>query len=442
MSSIDAITTETLREVWPMLSLEEQLEAFSLLPREHADDFFLELTAASQAHILEHVQPGARRIWMRLLAPDDAADVLQAIEDPAIRQELVGALDPTTRAEVSALMAYAEDDAGGLMNPRFARLRPGMTAEEAISYLRQQAKQHIETIYYAYVLDEQQRLLGVVSFRKLFNSPRAKVVREIMDTEVVSVPEDMDQESVARLVSHHDLIAVPVVDGEHRVVGIVTVDDIVDVVEAEATEDIQKYGGVEVLGGPYLQVGYWELIRKRAGWLALLFVGEMLTTSAMTHYQQEIASAVVLAVFIPLIVSGGGNSGSQASTLLVRAMSLGNVRPRDWWRVARRELVIGLSLGCILGVIALVRITAWHVLFDSYGEHYVLIAVAVSLSVVGVVMWGTICGAMLPVLLQSVGLDPASASAPLVATLVDVFGVVIYFQVAQIVLAGIVLAPA
>jgi magnesium transporter len=262
-----------------------------------------------------------------------------------------------------------------------------------------------------------------------------------METDIVCVPEDMDQESVARLVSHHDLIAVPVVDVERRVVGIVTIDDIVDVVQAEATEDIQKFGGVEVLGGPYLQVSYWELIRKRAGWLALLFVGEMLTTSAMTHYQNEIASAVVLALFIPLIVSGGGNSGSQASTLLVRAMSLGNVRPRDWWRVARREIIIGLSLGCILGVIAMVRITLWHELFDSYGEHYLRIALAVSISVVGVVMWGTLCGAMLPIALQTCRLDPASASAPLVATLVDVFGVVIYFQVAQIVLAGILTGP-
>lgn len=417
-----------------MLSLEEQLEAFSLLPREHADDFFLEITPASQANILENVRPNERRIWMRLLAPDDAADVLQAVEDPSLRKELLHTLDAATRTEVSALLAYAEDDAGGLMNPRFARLRPEMTAEEAISYLRQQARQHVETIYYAYVLDERQRLLGVVSFRTLFNSAGSGLVRDIMETDVVSVPEDMDQESVARLVSQHDLIAVPVVDADGRVVGIVTVDDIVDVVQAEATEDIQKFGGVEVLGGPYLQVGYWELVRKRAGWLALLFVGEMLTASAMSYYQQEIASAVVLALFIPLIVSGGGNSGSQASTLLVRAMALGNVRPRDWWRVARREIIIGMSLGCILGVIALARIVLWHELFGSYGPEYFLLASAVAISVIGVVMWGTLCGAMLPIILQTCRLDPASASAPLVATLVDVFGLVIYFQVAQIVL--------
>jgi magnesium transporter len=436
MSTVDAITTDTLREVWPMLSLEEQLEAFSLLPRDMADDFFLELTSASQANILENVRPNERRIWMRLLAPDDAADVLQAVEDHSLRQELLSVLDPTTRAEVSALLAYAEDDAGGLMNPRFARLRPDMTVDEAILYLRRQAKQRVETIYYAYVLDERQRLLGVTTFRTLFGSAGDVRVSDIMETDVVSVPEDMDQESVARLVSQHDLLAVPVVDADRRVVGIVTVDDIVDVVQAEATEDIQKFGGVEVLGGPYLQVGYLELIRKRAGWLAMLFVGEMLTTSAMTHYQQEVLNAVVLALFIPLIISGGGNSGSQASTLLVRAMALGNVRPRDWWRVARREIIIGLSLGCVLGLIALARIMLWEYLFASYGEHYVLVASAVTLSVIGVVTWGTICGAMLPIILQTFRLDPASASAPLVATLVDVFGVVIYFQVARIILGA------
>jgi magnesium transporter len=341
---------------------------------------------------------------------------------------------------VTALLAYAEDEAGGLMNPRFARVRPDATVDEAISYLRRQARDRgAEVIYYAYVLDEDQRLLGVASFRDLFAAPPDRRVRDVMHTDVVSVNEDMDQEAVSRVFAESDLPAIPVVDRQGRMKGVVTVDDIVDVVEEEATEDIHKYGGVEALGAPYLEMSFPAMLRKRAGWLAILFVGEMLTATAMAFFEDEIARAVVLAVFLPLIISSGGNSGSQASTLVIRAMALGEVRLRDWWRVAGREVATGLALGLILACIGFVRIVVWQRIGHVYGEHYLLVALTVATSLVGVVLFGTLAGSLLPFVLRRLGLDPASASAPFVATLVDVTGVVIYFVAASFILSGALL---
>jgi magnesium transporter len=337
------------------------------------------------------------------------------------------------------LLAYAEDAAGGLMNPRYARVRPEMSVDEAISYLRRQAREQIETIYYAYVLDAQQHLRGVVSFRELFAAPGEKKIQEVMHTNVVTVSEQLDQEAVSQLFAQHDLIALPVVDAEGRMKGIVTVDDIVDVVQEEATEDIQKIGGLEALEGPYLQIGFASMVRKRAGWLSALFLGEMLTATAMGYYEHEIERAVVLALFIPLIISSGGNSGSQASTLVIRAMALGEVRLRDWWRVVRREVAAGLVLGAILGGIGLTRILLWPSRAQVYGEHYVLVGLTVAASLVGVVLFGTIAGSMLPFILRGLGFDPASASAPFVATLVDVSGLIIYFTVASFILYGVLL---
>jgi len=375
---------------------------------------------------------------MRLLAPDDAADAVQAA-DAAERNGLLALLDASTRHEVTALMAYAEDDAGGLMSPRFARVRPEMTADEAIRYLHKQARDRVETIYYVYVLDVQQRLVGVVSFRELFEALGTTKVQDLMHTHVVTVAEQMDQEEVGLLFAKHDFLAMPVVDADGHMKGVVTVDDIVDVVQEEATEDIQKIGGMEALAEPYLDIGLWRMIRKRAGWLSALFVGETLTATAMGYFEHEIAQAVVLALFIPLIISSGGNSGSQASTLVVRAMALGEVGLRDWWRVMRRECAAGLTLGMILGTIGLLRILLWPSRTTVYGEHYVLIAITVACTLVGIVLWGTLSGSMLPLLLRRLGFDPASASAPFVATLVDVTGLIIYFTVASAILRGTLL---
>jgi len=429
------LTPEELRDAWPVLDPEERLEGFRLLPREEAEDFYLELTSRGQASLLQGMAQRERRAWLRLMPPDDVADLIAEFGSEE-RGELCGHLDDSTRREVNALLAYAEDEAGGLMNPRFARVRPEMTVEEAIRYVRRQAQDKLETIYYVYVLDGAQHLLGVVSFRELLLAPGDKPVREVMHEDVITVPEEMDQEAVARLIAQHDILAVPVVDSEGRVKGIVTVDDVVDVVETEATEDIQKIGGSVALDAPYLQTSVAQMIKKRAGWLAVLFVSEMFTTSAMGLYQTEIAQAVVLSIFVPLIISSGGNSGSQATTLVIRAMALGQVQLRDWWRVVRRELASGFLLSVILACIGFLRIVLWHVLFNSYGDNYTWVAFIVSLSLLGVVTWGTLVGAVLPLVLRAMKFDPASASAPFVATLVDVSGILIYFNVAHAVLNG------
>jgi magnesium transporter len=435
MIAPEALTADELQDVWPILSRDERAEGFQLLPADDADDFFVSLSTRDQAELLMELREGARRRWVRLLPPDDAADLVQEL-DPDDRAAVVELLDPVTRREVSALLAYEEDEAGGLMSPRFARLRPEQTVDEAIAYLRRQARRRLETIYYMYVLDAEQRLRGVVSFRELFASPAEALISDVMETDLITVPEHMDQESVSLLLAESDLLAVPVVDAQWRLKGIVTVDDIVDVVQEEATEDIQKAGAVEALDAPYFDVGVPAMIRKRGVWLVVLFLSEMLTATAMTHYQDEVARAVVLATFIPLMISSGGNTGSQASTLVIRAMALGEVRLRDWWRVVRREFTTGLALGLILAVIGFVRVVIWHWVLHSYGPHYFDVALTVAASLVGIVLWGTVAGSMLPLFLRRVGLDPANSSAPFVATLVDVTGLMIYFTIARLVLGG------
>ncbi|WP_437945835.1 magnesium transporter [Sorangium sp. So ce296] len=434
----DRLTAAELREIWAVLSPAERVESFEHVDRSEVHSFFLSLSGQEQAAILLAMNSGERQLWMRLLAPDDAADVIQLVP-PQDRDSFLEMLDEPTRREVTALMAYAEDAAGGLMSPRFARLRPDMKVGEAIRYLQRQAQEKLETIYYAYVLDQEQRLQGVVSFRDLFVAPGDKLVSEVMRRDVISVPDTLDEEAVARVIAHHDLNALPVVDAEGRMKGIVTVDDIVDVVQQAATEDIQKLGGMEALDTPYMQTSMLAMVKKRGGWLSALFLGEMLTASAMGHYEEEIARAVVLALFVPLIISSGGNSGSQATTLIIRAMALGEVTIKDWWRIVRRELTAGLSLGVILATIGLVRILVWQAIFHTYGEHYREVAATVAISLVGIVTWGTLAGSMLPFAIRRLGFDPASASAPFVATLVDVSGLVIYFNVAQIVLQGTLL---
>ena len=429
------LTPDELRDAWPALSVEERLEGLMHLDRASAAEFFLELSAAEQAPILREMPLLERRLWFRSLAPDDAADVIQYVPEEE-RQDFLHLLDEVTRREVTALLAYAEDVAGGLMSPRFARLRPEMTVDEAIRYLRRQAHEQLETIYYAYVLDQEQRLLGVVSFRDLFAAPPASPVSSVMNRDVISVPDTMDQEEVARVISRHGLNAVPVVDEQGRIKGIVTLDDVVEVVEQEATEDIQKLGGMEALTAPYMETSLGSMVKKRAGWLSALFLGEMLTASAMAHFEEALAQAVVLALFVPLIISSGGNSGSQATTLIIRAMALGEVTMRDWYRIIRRELAAGLALGTILAILGFLRVVLWQHLFGAYGDHATMLGLTVAFSLVGVVTWGTIAGSMLPIVIHRLGFDPASASAPFVATLVDVCGLLIYFTVAQFLMLG------
>jgi len=427
-----------LQDAWHILSGEERVEGFRLLPRADAEELFFTLAARDQHDLIMGLPPGDRRSWLRLLPPDDAADVLQeAPEDE--RVGLMALLDDQTRKEVTALLAYAEDDAGGLMNPRYVRVRPDMSVDEAISYLRKQARERIETLAYAYVADAQQKLLGAVSFRDLFAAQQGKLVRDVMKTDLITVLDTDDQEAVSRVFADHDFVALPVVDAEGRMKGVVTIDDIVDVVQEEATEDAQKFGGMEALDAPYLDVSILQMLKKRGGWLSALFLGEMLTATAMAYFEHELERAIVLSLFIPLIISSGGNSGSQASTLIVRALAVGDVKLRDWWRVFRREIVVGTLLGVLLGCIGMMRILLWPTRNKLYGEHYFMISFTIACSLVGVVLFGSLAGSMLPFVLRKLRFDPASASAPFVATLVDVTGLVIYFTVASIILRGVLL---
>jgi magnesium transporter len=424
-----------IRDIWNLLSQPDRIQAFLLLPRDEAEDFFFSLPARDQADILLGVPTREQRSWIRSLPPDDAADLIQAAPLDK-RDALLGLLDDPTRREVTALLAYSEDNAGGLMNPRYLRMRPEISVEEAVAYIRKQMREQTRTIYYLYVLDGEQHLLGVVSFNALLAAAPRTRVADIMRTAVTTIPEQMDQETVAQKFAQSRLLALPVVDVQGRMKGIVTADDVVDVVREEATEDMQKVGGVEALDEPYLQIAMRRMIRKRVGWLSVLFLGEMLTASAMGFFEKEIAKAVVLALFIPLIISSGGNSGSQATTLVIRAMALGEVRLRDWFRVVRREFIAGLGLGLVLAVIGFTRIVVWEGIFHTYGPHYLSVAATVACSLIGVVLWGTLAGSMLPFILRRLGFDPASASAPFVATLVDVSGLVIYFTIAALILGG------
>ena len=428
----------SLAETWSALTKSERREKFYQLPRMDAEELFLSLKTHDQADLIEEASSLEKRSWVRMLAPDDVADLIQEMNHE-YREELLGLLDPQTRREVTALLAYAEDNAGGLMSSRFVRLRPDMSVDEAISYLRIQAKTNIETIYYCYVIDAEQRLQGVVSFRELFSAQPGKRINEIMHTDMVKVHVDLDQEQIGKIFQTHGIMAVPVVDDEGRMKGIVTFDDVANAIQEEATEDIQKMGAVETLDAPYLQISLLEMIRKRAGWLLVLFIGQMFTATAMSHFGPEIERAMVLALFIPLIISSGGNAGSQASTLIIRAMALGEVRLRDWWRVIRRELLAGAALGFILGLVGFARIILWPNREELYGHHFGLIGITVGASVFGVVLWGSVSGSMLPLILRRLKLDPASASAPFIATLVDVTGLIIYFSLASFILSGVLL---
>jgi magnesium transporter len=436
--SASSLSRSELREIWSELSAEERVDDFKKLSAIDAAKFFADLETIDQARIILALPIDERRLWLRSLDPDDAADVIQETEEEE-KQALLEMLDASMRSEVFALLAYAEDEAGGVMNPRYVHVRPDMSVNEAIIYFRKQARTQQETIYYIYVLNNEQHLVGTISMRELLLASPEQQVRDVMRTQLITISENLDQEEIANLLSENSLLAVPVLDKDGRMKGVVTVDDVVDVVQEEATEDIQKMGGSESLDAPYLQITVIEMIKKRVGWLSILFIGEMVTASTMQFYEAEIAKAVVLALFLPLIISSGGNAGSQASTLVIRAMALGEVRVKDCFRVIKREFVTGVALGSVLALIGLLRVIFWPSASTIYGKFFVSLGFAVSLSVFGVVLWGALVGSFLPFVLKKVGWDPASASAPFVATIVDITGLIIYFTVANIFLRGAVL---
>jgi len=378
-------------------------------------------------------------ILLTEMSADVAADIVLQLREP-LRSELMQGLDRTTRATIEALLAYPENTAGAIMTTEFVSAPATWTVERTLQHIREVERDR-ETVYAIYVLDPvTRRLVGAVSLRRLIAGQPSDNILSLAVREPITTTPLADPEDVARLITRHDLLAVPVIDKSGHVIGIVTVDDIIDTIIEENTEDVQKFGGMEATDEPYLQVGLPGMIRKRGGWLCVLFLGEMLTASAMQHFEGELQKAIVLTLFIPLIMSSGGNSGSQATSLLIRALALREVRLGDWWRVALRELPTGIILGAMLGVIGIVRVVIWQKLgiFD-YGEHWVLVALTVAAALIGVVTFGSVAGSMLPFILQRVGFDPASASAPFVATLVDVTGLMIYFSVALLILQGTLL---
>jgi magnesium transporter len=390
--------------------------------------------------IIQELPAGTAAALLDAMSADQQATLFRELPQVE-RARFLPLLGKPAQDALTLLLQYQPEKAGGIMTTEFLKVPPTWTVEETLGLI-QRVGGAKETVYELYVVDSADgRLSHVVSLRELVLSDRGKLVTEIGSRRrLVTVDPDTDREDVARLISKYDLLALPVVDQAGRILGIVTVDDVLDVMIAEQTEDVQKFGGLEALDEPYTEVGFGAMIRKRAGWLTALFIGEMFTATAMGRFEHEIERAVVLALFIPLIISSGGNSGSQATSIIIRALALREVGLQDWWKVAVRELPSGLALGLILGAVGVGRILLWQEMgWYDYGEHGRLIALTVGLALIGVVTFGSVIGSMLPFALKRLGFDPASASAPFVATLVDVTGIVIYFTVATLVLRGTVL---
>lgn len=374
------------------------------------------------------------------MSADRAADVLRWIEEPA-KSHLREGLSPEARASIDSLLAYPDGTVGALMTTEFVSVPSDLTVKQTLDHLREVERSR-ETVYAIYVLDPaSRRLTNVVTLRRLiFGEPDASILTVAQPYAPITVMPTASQEDAARIIRKYDLLAVPVVDTTGHVLGIATVDDVIDAMIEEQTEDVQRMGGMEAIDEPYLQIGFFEMIRKRAGWLSVLFLSEMLTTSAMQVFSDELEKAIVLALFIPLVMSSGGNSGSQATSLIIRALALHDVTLKDWWRVAVRELPTGIVLGSILGVIGVIRIAVWQEagIFD-YGEYWKLLALTIGAALIGIVTFGSMAGSLLPFGLKRLGFDPATASAPFIATLVDVTGIVIYFSVAWLFLHGTIL---
>lgn len=420
------------------LPSEEEAFLFRTLSRDQGAEVFSYLPPPHQEELIESLTNEQVRSVLQQMPPDDRTRLLE--EMPAeVTRRLLTTLNPEDLKNVRWLLGYPEQTAGRYMTPRYVTVQPEMTAGEAIDHIRKTGR-GMETINVVYIVDTKGKLVEDVRLSSLVLAEPATRVIDIDDPPLVAMRATDDREEVLKAFERYDRLALPVTDADGHMLGIITVDDVLDVAEQEATEDIQKLGGMEALDAPYLDVGVWAMIRKRAGWLAILFVGEMLTATAMSFFEGEIAHAVVLALFVPLIISSGGNSGSQATSLIIRSLALRELKLADWFRVFRREILSGLTLGSMLGAIGFVRIVLWErIHFTDYGPHYLLVAFTVWIALIGVVTFGTIAGSMLPFVLRRLGFDPATSSAPFVATLVDVSGLVIYFTVALLLLRGTLL---
>src|SRR5262250_1534637 len=425
-------------EVIVDLPEDDQVIIFRVLPHDLAADVFEYLGIEEQQKLLRAMAHEQVVGILNEMAPDDRTALLEELPSDAARK-LIRFLTPEERRIATALLGYPEDSVGRLMTPDFIAVKEDWTVQEVLDYIRAYG-QDSETLNVIYVVDDRGKLIDDIRMREFLLKPLTSPVHDLMQKTFVALNVTEPQRHAVNMFRKYDRTVLPVVDSNGVLIGIVTVDDMLDVAEQEATEDIQKLGGMEALDEPYTTIPFLRMLKKRATWLILLFLGEMLTATAMQGYNSEIEKAAILAMFLPLIISSGGNSGSQATTLVIRAMALGELRLIDWFRVVRKELVSGLSLGLILGTIGFFRISLWQYLhiFD-YGPYHWLVAITVGVALVGVVLWGTLSGALLPFLLRRCGLDPAASSAPFVATLVDVTGLVIYFNVALLILRGTLL---
>jgi magnesium transporter len=442
----DAIAAETeelhakdLADVAHALPREMVAPFLSALPVERAADVLEYLNEDLRSEVLETMSPRQAAELVTEMTPDDRADTLEGLEEETT-EDILSEIPAAERAETEKLLSYDPNSAGGLMTTEFVSVSEETPVDEALAAVRRIARsERREAMNTIYTTDSAGRVKGVMSLRELLAAPEGGKVSDIAWQEVQTVPVTADREEVAQLVREYDLVALPVVDRNGVIQGVVTVDDVIDALVEEHTEDVQRFGGMEALDMPYTQIGFFSMIGKRAPWLAALFLSEMLTTTAMGHFQGELEKAVVLALFVPLIISSGGNSGSQATSLIIRSLALGEIKLRDWWKIMLRELPSGLMLGTILGLMGIARILIWQQLGIANYPHPNLLALTIGIALVGVVTFGSLAGSMLPFVLQRLGFDPASASAPFVATLVDVTGLSIYFYVALLILSGTLL---
>ena len=426
-----------LGEVLSRLTPSEQVSVLRLLEPSLAAETFEYLDLETQLAVLATISEHESATILNAMAPDDRTALLAELS-PEQSERLIELLEPEQRAVARTLLTYREDSIGRLMTPDYVAVRKEWTVRHVLDHVRAHGRDS-ETLNVIYVVDDNNRLIDDLRIREILLAPLHAHVGNIIDNQLVSLNASDDKKTAVEVFRKYDRSALPVTDSHGRLVGIVTLDDVIDVAEEEATREIQKFGGLEALDEPYMSTPLAEMVKKRATWLVILFVGEMLTATAMGYFEAEIAKAVVLALFVPLIISSGGNSGSQAATLIIRALALGEVKLHDWLIVLRRELLSGLFLGLILGTIGFLRIAVWSSFSNIYGEHWVLIGLTVSCSLLGIVLWGTVTGSMLPFILKRLGRDPATSSAPFVATLVDVTGLIIYFSVAMIILRGTLL---
>jgi magnesium transporter len=428
-----------IAEIFNELDIEEAKFVYKHLNDEEAGKVLVEMDEDVRERFLASLtSKEIAEQFIDNMESDDAADVIAELSDKVQNEVLSHIEDPEQASDIVDLLNYDSNTAGGLMAKELVKVNINKSMIDCVRELRSHADD-IKHIYAIYVVDDDDKLIGLISLKKVLTTSLRVAIREVFNEEIISVKTNTDAEEAAKVMEKYDLVVLPVVDVIGRLVGRITIDDVVDVIRKEETEDVQKMGGMEVLDEPYMTMPFWQLIKKRAGWLVILFIGETFTATAMSFFQDQIAKAVVLALFVPLIISSGGNTGSQASTLIIRALALGEVTIKEWWRIVKKELLVGLMLGIILGIIGFLRIALWSAFVNVYGEHWIMVGVTVGVSLVGVVLWGNLSGALLPIILKRAGLDPAVSSAPFVATLVDVTGLIIYFTVATLLLRGILL---